>query len=629
MRKTIPFFFLLGFCSIASFGQTAFVDVSVEAGINHAFEIDLATFGGGAAVLDYNLDGFEDLYVTGGNAPDVLYRNNGDGTFTNVHEGAGFSRTLEIHTQGAAAADINRDGYKDLLITSMNYNDENRTIAPNLLYLNQGDGTFLDVTLAWGLEAYRTNSMGASFGDINADGYPDLFIANYYDSAPTGISIYNGTTITNSFVPARDFLFINAGGRNFFLGNELYGLDYTGFGFSGLFTDYNNDQNLDLHIVNDFGFRITPNLMLRNDYPEAQMTNRAFSLVLNFGMNAMGNAATDYNNDGWMDYYVSNLGTGLFAISDANGTKFIDGGPETGLALALIDDSLYSGLPISWGANFFDYDHDMDQDLFVSNGALNPDVRLNPNMFFESQGGQFTEKARVVGLNDYSIGRGSVVFDYDNDGDMDIFAVNQKPKNPNALFPNPRSRLFRNDAANGNWLKVSLEGINATKHGLGARIELVVDGTLLLREIYAGSSHLSSNSTIAHFGLGSQTNIESLTVKWPGGHTQVLQNVGVNQHLKIQEDSSPTIYNEDVFEFFPTEFQDGVRIRYQLAGTANKLEAVSVHSLDGKRVQLITDLPTSPAGFVYFLAAEGLASGIYFVRIRTTNGSHSQKVIKY
>ncbi|MEL7535368.1 MAG: CRTAC1 family protein, partial [Bacteroidota bacterium] len=510
MRKTIAFCFLLSY--LTGYGQSAFTEISAEAGINHAFEVDLATFGGGAAVLDFNLDGYEDLYVTGGNASDALYRNNGDGTFTNVFEGAGFSRTLTIHTQGAAAADINRDGYKDLLITSMNFNDENRTIAPNLLYLNQGDGTFVDVTAAWGLEDYRSNSMGASFGDLNADGYPDLFIANYYDSAPTGISFYNGNTITNSFVPARDYLFINAGGRNFFLGNDLYGLDYSGFGFSGLFTDYNNDQNLDLHIVNDFGFRITPNLMFRNDYPEPKMTNRAFSLVLNFGMNAMGNAATDYNNDGWMDYYVTNLGTGLFAVSDENGTQFVDGGQETGLALAVIDDSIYSGLPISWGANFFDYDHDMDQDLFVCNGALNPDIRLNPNLFFESQEGQFTEKASEVGLNDYSIGRGSVVFDFDNDGDLDIFTVNQKPKDPNALFPNPRSRLFRNDAANGNWLKVSLEGVNATKNGLGARIELVVDGTLLIKEIYAGSSHLSSNSTIAHFGLGTQNEIETLTV---------------------------------------------------------------------------------------------------------------------
>lgn len=611
------------------FGQTAFTDVSAEAGINHAFEVDLATFGGGAAVLDFDLDGYEDLYVTGGNAPDALYRNNGDGTFTNVFEGAGFSRTLEIHTQGAAAADINRDGYKDLLITSMNFIDENRTIAPNLLYLNQGDGSFLEVTEAWGLEDFRSNSMGASFGDVNADGFPDLFIANYYDSAPTGISFYNGNTITNSFVPARDFLFINAGGRNFFLANDLYGLDYSGFGFAGLFTDFNNDQNLDLHIVNDFGFKITPNLMFRNDYPAPKMTNRAFSLELNFGMNAMGNAATDYNNDGWMDYYVTNLGTGLFAISDAEGSEFIDGGQETGLALSVIDDSLYSGLPISWGANFFDYDHDMDQDLFVCNGALNPDIRFNPNLFFESQEGQFTEKASEVGLNDYSIGRGSVVFDFDNDGDMDIFTVNQKPKDPNALFPNPRSRLFRNDAANGNWLKVSLEGVNATKHGIGARIELIVDGTLLMKEIYAGSSHLSSNSTIAHFGLGTQSEIETLTVKWPGGHTQVLTNVAVNQHIKIQEDSSPQLYNEDILEFIPSEFQDGVRIRYQLAGAESQLEEVSVYSLEGKRVQLITDFPNTKAGFIYWQADAGLASGIYFVRVRSTNGTTTQKVIKY
>ncbi|MFK7926189.1 MAG: FG-GAP-like repeat-containing protein [Bacteroidia bacterium] len=620
----------MAFCWLnLSHAQMAFVDVSQQAGITHAFEVDLATFGGGAAVIDFDRDGYEDLYVTGGNAPDVLYRNNGDGTFTNVHDGAGFSRTQEIHTQGVASADINRDGFPDLLITSMNYNDIDRTVAPNLLYLNQGDGTFLDVTAAWGLEDYRSNSMGASFGDINEDGFPDLFIANYYESAPTGISIYNGNTITNSFVPARDYFFINVGGGDFFLANDYYGLDYTGFGFSGLFTDFNNDQHTDIHVVNDFGFKITPNLMLRNDFPEPKLSNRAFSLTLNFGMNAMGNAACDYNNDGWMDYYVSNLGTGLFAISENNGTNFLDGGPSTGLALQLLDDSLYSGVPVSWGANFFDYDHDMDSDLFVSNGALNPDVRYNPNMFFESQEGQFTEKAGELGLKDYSIGRGSVVFDFDKDGDMDIFAVNQKPLGASSLFPEPaRCRLFRNDAANGNWIKVELEGIQATKAGLGARIELIVDETLLVKEIYAGSSHLSQNSTIAHFGLGTHTEIQSLTVKWPGGKVQSLENVAVNQQLKILETDTPISYSEDEIQFLSTQSQDGVNIKYQITGSDARLEEIVIFSLDGKRLSQFTDFPDA-AGYFFWRPGPSVPAGIYLIHIRTSNGTTAEKVIKY
>ena len=186
---------LLG--SIGSSAQN-FVEVALESGIDHAFKVDLATFGGGAAVIDFDNDGFEDLYITGGNLQDALYKNNGDGTFTDVFEGAGFESTIPLHTQGAAAADINRDGYKDLLITTM-YLIENRELMPNLLFLNNGDGTFTDVTTRYGLDRYKSNSMGATFGDLNMDGYPDLLVINYFATSPNGVSVFNEQTITNNY----------------------------------------------------------------------------------------------------------------------------------------------------------------------------------------------------------------------------------------------------------------------------------------------------------------------------------------------------------------------------------------------------------------------------------------------
>ncbi|MEM8907834.1 MAG: VCBS repeat-containing protein, partial [Bacteroidota bacterium] len=137
MKKIIPLILCL-FMVLGAFAQTVFTEVSAEAGINHAFMVDLATFGGGAAVLDFDKDGFEDVYITGGVSPDVLYHNNGDGTFTDVFEKAGLEHTLELYTQGVSAADVNKDGYKDLLITTMYVADGTRSLAPNLLYLNQG-----------------------------------------------------------------------------------------------------------------------------------------------------------------------------------------------------------------------------------------------------------------------------------------------------------------------------------------------------------------------------------------------------------------------------------------------------------------------------------------------------------
>lgn len=608
--------------------QPAFTEVSAKAGIEHAFVVDLATFGGGACVIDFDKDGYEDLYVTGGRAADRLYKNNGDGTFTDILLQAGFERTAEVYTQGAAAADINRDGYKDLIVTTMNYLDENRTVAPNLLYLNNGDGTFTEVTEAWGLSGGRVNSMGASFGDINADGFPDLFVCNYFSNSTTGISIYNEQTITNSFRPSIDFFYINLGGERFVEVSNYYGMDHIGFGFLGMFTDFDNDQDLDLYIANDFGFKSTPNMLFENQYPQKKMNNRAISLALNYGMNAMGIAPADLNFDGYMDYYVTNLGTSLFTLND-QGQGFIDQTLQSGIGIPTIDDSLYKGPPISWGANFFDYDHDTDQDLFVANGALNPTIRLNPNFFFENENGQMREVAAEMQMNDYRIARGSVVFDYDNDGDLDLFVVNQVPREPTNRLEEARCLLYRNDASAGNWLKVELEGVNSDKNGLGARIEVIVDGKLLIREIDGGSSHLSHNSTIAHFGLGNSFDVESITVKWPGGNTQTTADVTANQHLIIREsiNGQPEKESLNRFNVSPGYFTNEVLIEFELADPASA--QLQVFDVQGRLVANLgrVDQPLRE-GFWRWEVPANLQRGVYIFRIETENGVMAKRAVK-
>jgi hypothetical protein len=619
-------FFFGPFCLSA---QPAFTEVSAEAGINHAFVIDLATFGGGACVIDFDKDGYEDLYVTGGGAADKLYKNNGDGTFTDVLAKAGFERTLEAYTQGAAAADINRDGYKDIIVTTMNFLDENRTIAPNLLYLNNGDGTFTEVTEAWGLSEGRVNSMGASFGDINNDGYPDLFVCNYFSNSTTGISIYNEQTITNSFRPSIDFLYINVGGQGFVEVSNYYGLDHEGFGFLGMFTDFDNDQDLDLYIANDFGFKSTPNMLFQNEYPRKKMNNRAISLALNYGMNAMGIAPADLNFDGYMDYYVTNLGTSLFTLND-QGRGFIDQTLQSGIGIPTISDSIYTGPPISWGANFFDYDHDTDMDLFVANGALNPTVRPNPNFFFQNRGGKMYEVAGEMGMNDYRIARGSVVFDYDNDGDQDLFIVNQVPREYTTRIKEARCLLYRNDASEGNWLKVELEGVWSDKNGLGARVDAVVDGKLLIREIDGGSSHLSQNSTIAHFGLGNSSNVESITVKWPGGAVQTLNNISANQQITIVQESTDLSFgpqSENRFNVSPGYFTNEVLIEFELADPASA--QLQVFDVQGRLVANIgeVDQPLRE-GFWRWEVPANLQRGVYIFRIETKNGVMAKRAVK-
>jgi hypothetical protein len=195
-------------------------------------------------------------------------------------------------------------------------------------------------------------------------------------------------------------------------------------------------------------------------------------------------------------------------------------------------------LAISWGANFADFDHDEDLDLFVSNGDLNPNCTPMGNFYFENNANTFTEKGRELAINDYGIGRGSVIFDMDNDGDMDLLVVNQKPI---LNYPIPSTtKLFRNDIANGNWLKVALKGIDAEANGIGSRVSIIVNGKKIIREIDGGgSSHLSQNSVIAHFGLGTNSMVDSVIVDWTGGKQQIVTQVKINQQLEIIEVNTP------------------------------------------------------------------------------------------
>lgn len=623
MRRFFTLFLLLLSYNILI--AQIFTEVSAEAGINHAFRVDLANFGGGAAVIDFDNDGFEDLYITGGNEPDVFYKNNGDGTFTNIISQAGFESTIPWHTQGVAAADINRDGFKDILVTTLY--DKNRDLTPNLLFLNNGDGTFRDVTRQYGLDKYASNSQGASFGDINADGYPDLYVSNYIAGSPKGVSIFNERTITENYASAEDFLFINAGGQFFIEVSKIYGLDHDGFGFEGKFTDWDNDGDVDLLIANDFGFKARPNVALRNDFPEKKMTYKGNSLRLNFGMNAMGIAAGDYNFDGWMDYFVTNINVSLFSVNQ-QGKSFANSAPQAGLALPLIDKPDYRGVPVSWGANFFDFDHDTDLDLFVNNGALNPLTRPNHNFFFEFRAGRYFEIGAEAGVDDPRIGRGSVTFDYDNDGDLDLLAVNQHPRDPSQTLPPARCLLYRNDGSSGNWLKVKLEGVNAEMDGIGSRVEVKLSDRTMIREIDGGSSHLSQSSTIAHFGLAENEVVESVTVKWLGGKTQEIKNVAANQQITITEtDESIFSFNNNSLLVYPGFFTDNIIIEYELE-EEGPID-ISVYDVQGRLIENLTrqDRPAK-TGIWQWNINRDLVRGVYLFQLRTKNSVIARRAVK-
>jgi len=392
------------------------------------------------------------------------------------------------------------------------------------LFINNGNGTFRDATKEYGLDQLFTFSTGASFGDFNADGWPDIYVGNYFNEYAGKLNVINDATVVGANQIAKGNLLLNEKGKRFRDVYEEYGLDYRGFGWGGVFTDYDNDGDQDLFVNHDFGFKRTPDMLLENKYPNEKFIDVAKEKGMDLKINSMGTAVGDYNNDGLMDYYITNIRFNDFMVNQGAGKPFVNKAKELGVYF----------YAIGWGANFADFDHDGDVDLFVSNGDLNPNCMPMANFYFENIKGKFQDHASVVGLADYGIGRGSVVFDYDNDGDLDILVVNQAPV---LDYPVPSvTKLFRNDSTSGNWIKIALKGVEAETHGIGSKIEVEAGGIKMIREIDGGgSSHLSQNSVIAHFGVGNASKIDRITVYWTGGNKQTINNVSVNQKLTITE----------------------------------------------------------------------------------------------
>ncbi|MEP7266317.1 MAG: CRTAC1 family protein [Saprospiraceae bacterium] len=506
--------------------QTPFVDITTSSGIQHQFIVYEGMFGGGVCVLDVNNDGWEDLYITGGMADDVLYLNQKNGTFKNIFEGSGLTDTKHFVTQGVVSADVNKDGWVDLYITTITSRDSVKTIprAMNLFFINNGDNTFRNATADYRLDKMISFSTGASFGDVNADGFPDMYIGNYFHDFQGELKEINDATIVNANRTAFGYLLINHKGKYFSNDFAKYGLTHKGFGFGGVFTDYDNDGDQDLFVNQDFGYKAIPDFLFNNQYPKKKLLDVSEAMNMDLKINSMGTAIGDFDNDGDMDYYITNIRFNYFMVNGGKDKPFQNKAKELGLEY----------FAISWGANFADFDQDGDVDLFVSNGDLNPNCTPMADFYFKNENGKFLESARAVGLNDYGMGRGSATFDMDNDGDQDIIVVNQKPTldYPVSSF----TRLYRNDSASGNWVKVKLLGHGSESRGLGSRIEIYTHGKKQIREVDGGgSSHISQNSSIVHFGLGNENKIDSIVVKWTSKPSQVIINPAINSLVTIEE----------------------------------------------------------------------------------------------
>jgi enediyne biosynthesis protein E4 len=532
-----------------------FVDVAREAGLNipnvwggvdHKRYI-IEAKGSGLAFFDYDNDGWLDIYLTNGTRLDEkwppgksptsqLFKNNRDGTFTNVTEKSGLARTG--WQTGVCVGDYDNDGWDDLFCCFWGH---------NILFHNNGDGTFSDVTRKNGLynEQIRWGA-GCTFLDYDRDGNLDLFVCNYvkFDLAQVASSAgaascqWKGIPVMcgpRGLTGDTNLLYHNNGDGTFTDVSEKAGILKPGprFSITAVSYDFDNDGWPDIYVAVDS----EPSMLLHNNHDGTftdigVIAGCAYSEA-GHEQAGMGVAVADYDCDGWLDIFKTNFTDDTCNLYHNNGDgTFSDVTFPSGIAV----NSRYVG----WGCGFLDYDNDGWPDLMQINGHVYPEIAghdvgqtyKNPRIVYRNMGnGQFKDVSAVMGpgISEHFSSRGAAFGDYDNDGDVDVLILNM----------NDLPSLLRNDGGNKqNWIKIKLIGTKCNRTAIGARVRVVSGEHVQMDEVHSGSSVMSQGDLRLHFGLGKAETVDALEVKWPTtGKLERFPQVKANQILTIREGS--------------------------------------------------------------------------------------------
>ena len=541
MKKTCLFAFLL----LAAGGAVAndlpvFTDVTREAGIDfkHSYgDFDLSNIvegtGSGACFFDYDNDGYQDLYLVNGawtrgvsdnrgrrlrgKLWNHLYRNNGDGTFTDVTEASGAGD--QTFSSGCSAADYDNDGDVDLYV--LNY-------GPNKLYRNNGDGTFTDVSKQAGID-FAGWSLHAVWFDYDGDGWLDVYVANYlqYDEGKfRDFYAAQGYPGPLSYPGEADVLYRNNGDGTFTDVTHETGLYVAdGRAMSVTAADLTNSGRLGVYVTND---------AMENYYWEqtadGRFIDRAPELNLAWGENgqnvaSMGPAIGDIDRNGWLDVFVPDLRYCTLLMGGENGWDFRT--DSVGLSVVM-------GQYTSWGPALFDYDNDGWLDLYTSHGNAHHEYVEEDTLVRNKGDGTFEDVSDISGpyFRQKYVGRGVAYADYDNDGDIDLLVVNLND------YPN----LLRNDGGNrNNWLMVDARLVFPTgeRTAIGARVTVEANSVKQIADLVPMTGYLSQNDHRLHFGLGRAAAARSVTIRWPDGAVETFENVRANQVLKLRREVHP------------------------------------------------------------------------------------------
>jgi hypothetical protein len=552
---------------VTPYGGVTFVDVGKQAGLVNETIFGgedknlylLETTGCGVAFLDYDNDGWLDIFVVNGtrlekqesgnqsliidnrqskteNPTNRLYKNNRDGTFTDVTAKAGL-----IHSgwgQGVCAGDYDNDGFDDLFVSYW---------GKNVLYHNNGDGTFADVSEKAGVAGARTRwSTGCAFLDYDRDGHLDLFVANYIDLADlkswplpeSGPCMFKSVQVAcgpPGLPGAKNILYHNNGDGTFTDVSEKSGITLARgtYGLGVLSADFDNDGWCDIYVANDS----QPSALYHNNH-DGTFTDVGIVAGVAYSQDGkpqagMGVTAADYDCDGWLDIFRTNFSEDTSSLYHNTGQGAFD---DVTFPAGLGMNTRYLG----WGCAFIDIDNDGWADIFVCNGHIYPEIkRLSLDIRYEEpkivyynlRNGRFKDISKELAgaILEPTSTRGCAIGDFDNDGDLDIVT------NPVNGYP----QLLRCDsagaAAANHWLKIRTLGTKSNRSGIGARITCVTGTHRQIDEVRSGGGYASQNDLRVHFGLGEANKADRVEIRWPSGQVDALENVASNQVVYVQE----------------------------------------------------------------------------------------------
>ena len=551
------------------FAQTTFMDVSDS--LNQRYQRCSV----GTAWGDYDNDGDLDLYVVNLGQSNVLYQNNGNGSFNDVANIAGVDDSGD--GVGCAWADFDNDGYIDIFVS-------NRP-GQNRLYLNNRDGTFTDIASSAGVSDPSGNGEGVAWVDYNNDGFLDLYVLNYLQ-------------------PNR--LFTNNGDRTFNDVTDSAGVGHTGRGEGVACADFDNDNDYDIFVANYSGYNV-----LYLNTGDGTFVNVTSSAGVGDFSNSFGVDWADYDNDGDLDLYVAQNGSNSLYANQFDGTF------ENMTSIAGVGGSSWS-LGAAWG----DYDNDGWLDLYVAN-HLGED-----NFYLNNRNGTFTEVTSQAGITNLSNARGCIWGDYDNDGDLDLFIANHDYQ---------FNKLYRNEGCANHWLIIKTVGTISNYSGIGARLEARVQNTRMIREISGGSGFASQNSLPVEFGLGLSIILDTLIVKWPSGLSDTLFSVEADTIIVVTEEitgiedmyQNPILQKAGlIYKISPNPFSKKTTVSYKLS-VISKV-SLKVYDLAGRLVRTLLDEEVKAGNYTVDwdgmdMSSKEVQSGVYFLK---AEGFKPVKIVK-